>query len=255
MRLRDRIAIITGGASGQGRAASILFAREGARVVVADINQAGAEETADLVRTSGGEAIAVRADVASHADVEAMVALAIERFGAVHVLYNNAATGEGPDTVGGDILGFTEADWDRVVDVSLKSVFLGCRAALPHMRRVGGGSIINIASINALVGVANADHYTAAKGGVVSLTRVLAVRYARHGIRVNCICPGAVDTPMIAPALATEQGRAYIRRWVPLGRPARPEEIALVGLFLASDEASYVTGAILPVDGGVTARA
>jgi len=255
VQLKDRVAIVTGGASGQGRAASVMFAQAGAKVVVADVDADGGQHTVQMVREAGGEAVFAPADVSRAKDVEGMIEAGLDNWGRLDILYNNAATGRGPDTWGGDVTSFTEADWDFVVDVSLKSVFLGCRAAIPVMQRQGGGSIVNISSINALVGVANADHYTAAKGGVVSLTRVLAVRYAADNIRVNCICPGAVDTPMIAPVLATEEGRKYVERWVPLKRAARPEEVAAVGLFLASDAASYVTGAIIPVDGGVTARA
>ena len=256
LRLEGKVAVITGAASGQGQAAARLFAAEGAKVVVADVNAEGAEKTVEGIRASGGKAVPVQADVSREADVEAMIRRAVDEFGRLDVLFNNAGVGySAADRMTmASVVETPEEDWDAVLAINLKGVAMSCKHAIPVMERQGGGAIVNNASINALVGLSGADAYTAAKGGVVALTRVLAVDWGPKNIRVNCICPGGVDTPMIAPALADEQVSNFLRESTPLGRLARPEEPARVALFLASDESSYLNGAIIPVDGGWTAR-
>jgi meso-butanediol dehydrogenase / (S,S)-butanediol dehydrogenase / diacetyl reductase len=255
-RFEGKVALITGAASGQGRAAALLFAEEGARVVVSDVNGDGAEEVAGEIKSSGGEAVAVATDVSREVEVKAMIEAAIEAFGRLDVLFNNAGVGYSAADrfTMASVVETPEEDWDAVLAINLKGVAMGCKHAIPVMERQGGGAIVNNASINALVGLSGADAYTAAKGGVVSLTRVLAVDWGPKGIRVNCMCPGGVDTPMIAPAIADETVLGFMRESTPLGRLARPEETARVALFLASEEASYLNGAVFPVDGGWTAR-
>jgi NAD(P)-dependent dehydrogenase (short-subunit alcohol dehydrogenase family) len=255
-RFEGKVALITGAASGQGRAAALLFAEEGARVVVSDVNGDGAEEVAGEIKSSGGEAVAVATDVSREVEVKAMIEAAIEAFGRLDILFNNAGVGYSAADrfTMASVVETPEEDWDAVLAINLKGVAMGCKHAIPVMERQGGGAIVNNASINALVGLSGADAYTAAKGGVVSLTRVLAVDWGPKGIRVNCMCPGGVDTPMIAPAIADEAVLGFMRESTPLGRLARPEETARVALFLASEEASYLNGAVFPVDGGWTAR-
>jgi meso-butanediol dehydrogenase / (S,S)-butanediol dehydrogenase / diacetyl reductase len=255
-RFEGKVALITGAASGQGRAAALLFAEEGARVVVSDVNGDGAEEVAGEIKSSGGEAVAVATDVSREVEVKAMIEATIEAFGRLDVLFNNAGVGYSAADrfTMASVVETPEEDWDAVLAINLKGVAMGCKHAIPVMERQGGGAIVNNASINALVGLSGADAYTAAKGGVVSLTRVLAVDWGTKGIRVNCMCPGGVDTPMIAPAIADEAVLGFMRESTPLGRLARPEETARVALFLASEEASYLNGAVFPLDGGWTAR-
>jgi NAD(P)-dependent dehydrogenase (short-subunit alcohol dehydrogenase family) len=255
MRLNDKVAAITGAAGGQGQAAARLFAQEGARLVVTDIDKEGAEKTAEQIRDAGGEAI-VRTDVSREEEVAEMIRVTVDEFGTLDVLLNNAGVGySATDRLTmASVVDTPEEDWDSILAINLKSVAMGCKHAIPVMVENGGGDIVNNASINALVGLSGADAYTAAKGGIVALTRVLAVDWGPSGVRVNCICPGGVETPMIAPVLEDEQVLGLMRESTPLGRLARPEETAQVALFLASDEASYVNGAIVPVDGGWTAR-
>jgi meso-butanediol dehydrogenase / (S,S)-butanediol dehydrogenase / diacetyl reductase len=256
MQLANKVAVITGGASGQGQAACRLFAQAGARVVVADWNGTGAEQTAEEIRAAGGEAVAVPADISREADVEAMIQKALDQFGRLDILFNNAGVGYSSSDrfKMANVVETPEHAWDAILAINLKGAAMACKHAIPAMAAQGGGAIINNASINGLVGLPGADAYTAAKGGVVALTRILAVDWGPRGIRVNCICPGAIDTPMIAPALADQQVVEYFVTNCPLGRLGRPDEIAQVALFLASDAASYVNGAIIPVDGGWTAR-
>ncbi len=256
MRLSGKVAVITGAAGGQGQAAARLFAEEGARLVVTDIDEEGAEKTAEEIRDAGGEAIALRTDVSREKDVAEMIRAAVDEFGTLDVLFNNAGVGySAADRLTmASVVDTPEEDWDAILAINLKSVAMGCKHAIPVMVENGGGAIVSNASINALVGLSGADAYTAAKGGIVALTRVLAVDWGPSGVRVNCICPGGVETPMIAPVLEDEQVLGFMRESTPLGRLARPEETARVALFLASDEASYVNGAIVPVDGGWTAR-
>ncbi len=250
-RLEGKVALITGAGMGIGREAAVLFAAEGARVVVADIDARAAKETVVAVEGAGGEALPAVGDVAVEADVGRMIAEGVRRFGALHVLYNNAGVlWKDRDR---SVLETDGQWWDRVMAVNLKSVFWVTKHGIPHLRAAGGGAIVNMGSVSALVGFTRAqDAYTAAKGGLISLTKSLAIQFARDGIRCNIIHPGIVDTPLQAPYL-TDAIRKEFETGIPLGRIARPREIASVALFLASDESSFMTGAELVVDGGFTA--
>jgi len=249
MRLTGKVALITGAGSGMGRAASLLFAREGAKVAAIDVNEEAARHTADMIKREGGSAIAIRADVSRAADAEAMVSTAERELGGPHVLYNNA----GIEGESGFLAQLSEDAFDRVIAINLRGVWLGMKAALPRMIKLGGGSIINTASIAGLVAVKGAAAYCASKAGVIALTRVGALEYGRYNIRVNAICPGAVDTPMVQriSGAGGMDPRATSRISV-LGRIAQPEEIARMALFLASDECTFATGVPFIVDGGWT---
>jgi NAD(P)-dependent dehydrogenase (short-subunit alcohol dehydrogenase family) len=249
-RLGEKVALITGAASGIGRESALLFAREGAKVVVADLDAKAGEAVAEEVGKAGGEAIAVGCDVARAADVEAAVAAAERRFGALHVVFNNAGIFPADD---GSPVDTPESTFDRVMAVNVKGVFFGCKYAIPALLRAGGGSIVNTASFVAVMGAATSQvAYTASKGAVLAMTREIAVEYARKNIRANSLCPGPVNTPLLAELLAKPEARA--RRFVhlPMGRLAEAPEIAKAALFLASDESSYVNGATFLVDGGIT---
>ena len=251
-RLEGKVAVITGAASGIGRASARRFAREGAAVVVADLDAAAGEETAAGIRQDGGEAAFVRVDVAESADVDRMIRTTVETFGRVDVLFNNAGVNF-PATV----VDITGEAWQRSLDVNLKGVMLGCRYAIPEMLKTGGGSIINTASMLGLVASPRQAPYAAAKGAVVMLTRQVAIDYAAQNIRVNCLCPSEVNTEMNRRFIEqSPDPRAELRRVlsrIPMDRMAEPEEVASAALFLASDDASYITGVALPVDGGLTA--
>jgi NAD(P)-dependent dehydrogenase (short-subunit alcohol dehydrogenase family) len=250
-RLDGKVAVITGAGSGIGRVAASLFAAEGAQVVVGDVVGNQAEAAVAEIESAGGIATAVTVDVSDEDQVGAMIDRAVRAYGGVHVLFNNA--GIFPDDDGG-ILDTPPETWQRVMEVNLKGVWLGCRAAVPAMLDSGGGSIVNVASFVALVGAATAQMaYTASKGGVLAMTRELAVEYARRGIRANSICPGPIETPLLAELLADPERRQRRLVHIPIGRFGRPEEIAKAALFLASDDASFVTGSALVVDGGITA--
>jgi NAD(P)-dependent dehydrogenase (short-subunit alcohol dehydrogenase family) len=243
--------LITGGASGIGREAVQLFAAEGAAVVVADLDEVGGAETVAAVAAAGGRAEFVAADVARAADVEAAVAFAERRFGALQVLFNNAGIFPADDA---SPVETPEATWDRVMDVNLKSVFLGCKYGIPALERAGGGSIINTASFVAVMGAATSQiAYTASKGGVLAMTREIAVEYARRGIRANALCPGPVNTPLLEELLADPAARARRMVHVPMGRLAEAHEIARAALFLASDDSAYVNGTTFLVDGAISA--
>jgi NAD(P)-dependent dehydrogenase (short-subunit alcohol dehydrogenase family) len=249
-RLDGKVALITGGASGMGRVASELFAAEGARVVVVDLTESGEQVAADI-RAAGHEAAFVAANVADANDCAAMVDFAMRTFGGLHVLYNNA--GIFPDDDGGT-LETPEATWDRVMQVNLKGVWLGCRAGIPALLESGGGSIINVASFVAIVGAATAQiAYTSSKGGVLAMTREMAVEYGRSGIRANSLCPGPIETPLLAELMSDPQRRARRLVHIPMGRLGQASELAKAALFLASDDSSFMTGAALVVDGGITA--
>jgi len=250
-RLKGKVAFITGAGAGMGREASVLFAEEGARVVVADIDGKAAAGTVVLVDKAGGQGLAVTGDVAVEADVLRMIGQGIERFGALHVLYNNAGVlWKDRDR---SVLETDEKWWDRVMAINLKSVFWVTKHGIPHLRTAGGGSIVMMGSVSALAGFTRAqDAYTAAKGGLISLTKSLAIQFAKDNIRCNVIHPGIVDTPLQAPYL-TDAIRKEFETGIPLGRIARPREIANVALFLASDESSFMTGSEVIVDGGYTA--
>jgi NAD(P)-dependent dehydrogenase (short-subunit alcohol dehydrogenase family) len=250
-RLAGRTALITGAGSGIGRETALLFAGEGANVVAADRDGAAARACATEITGSGGRAHAVTMDVARATEVEAAVAEAERAFGALHVLFNNAGIFPDEDGLPVDT---PEAVWERVIDVNLKGVFLGCKYGIPALLRAGGGSIINTASFVAVVGAATAQiAYTASKGGVLAMTREIAVAYAKQGIRANALCPGPVDTPLLQQLLADPAARARRLVHVPMGRLAKASEIARAVLFLASDESSYVNGSTFLVDGGITA--
>ena len=250
-RLDGKVALITGAGSGMGRAAAELFAREGARVVCTDVVEEAGVGAVDAVRRAGSEAVFVRADVAQWDDCEGMVRAAVESFGGLHILYNNAGIFPGDD---GGVLDTPADTWDRVMEVNLKGVWLGCRAGIPAMLASGGGAIVNVASFVALMGAATAQiAYTASKGGVLSMTREIAVEYARQGIRANALCPGPIQTPLLEELLSDPERRARRMVHIPMGRLGRAEELAKAALFLASDDASFMTGAALVVDGGITA--
>ena len=250
-RLNGKVALITGAGMGMGREASVLFAEEGARVIVADIDAAAAAETVARIERGGGQALATVGDVAIEADVRRMIEEGVGRFGALHVLYNNAGVlWKDRDR---SVLETDERWWDRVMAINLKSVFWVTKHGIPHLRAAGGGSIVMMGSVSALAGFTRAqDAYTAAKGALISLTKSLAIQFAKDRIRCNVIHPGIVDTPLQAPYL-TDAIRKEFETGIPLGRIAQPREIANVALFLASDESSYMTGAELVADGGFTA--
>jgi NAD(P)-dependent dehydrogenase (short-subunit alcohol dehydrogenase family) len=250
--LRGKVAIITGGASGMGRAASILFAKAGANVVLADLNVAGGEEVAQLASESGNKAIFQRTDVSEEADVAALVARATKTFGRLDVMFNNAGIGGAV----GPLEEITVENWDRTQAVCLRGVFLGIKHAVAPMRAVGGGSIISTASIAGIDGYPNLHAYCAAKAGVVNLTRSAAIEFARDKIRVNCIAPGGISTPIVY-GLGENKAAvdAMLAKGQPYPRAGQPEDIAQAALFLASDAAQFITGHTLVVDGGATAGA
>jgi NAD(P)-dependent dehydrogenase (short-subunit alcohol dehydrogenase family) len=251
MRLEGKVALITGAGSGIGRESALLFAREGAKVVVADVNDAAGEAVVVELKAAGGEAVYVHADVSKAADAEAMVRAAEESFGKLHVLFNNAGIMHSADD---NAITTEEAVWDLTMNINLKGVFLGCKYGIPALRRAGGGSIINVASFVALMGAATPQlAYTASKGGVLSMTRELAVIHARENIRVNAICPGPLRTELLMKFLDTEAKKQRRLVHIPIGRFGEAVEIAKSALFLASDESSFTTGATFTVDGGITA--
>jgi NAD(P)-dependent dehydrogenase (short-subunit alcohol dehydrogenase family) len=254
MRLKNKVAIITGAGGGQGRAAALLFAKEGAKIVASDWNTQSGEETAAQVKAAGGEAIHVGADVSVLPQVCRIIDGTLESYGRIDVLYNNAGVGFSSTLSMRDILKTSEEDWDRVLAINLKSVFLTCKCAIPEMLKTGGGSIINTSSVAALIGGEDAHAYTAAKGGMISLSRALAVEFGPKNIRVNCICPGVIDTPMVESVIAPLKNSNRPLRFSPIQRLGTAEDIAYCALYLAADESSFVTGAVFVIDGGVTAR-
>ena len=251
MRLEGKVALITGAASGIGKVAAALFASEGAKVALSDVADDAGASTVTEIEGGGGEALYVHADVSKPAEAKAMVDRTVERFGRLDVLYNNAGVFPADDA---SVIDTPERVWDLTIDINLKGVFLGCQYGIPAMLETGGGSIINVASFVALMGAAVPQiAYTASKGGVLAMTREIAVEFARKGIRANALCPGPIETPLLAELLADPQRRDRRLVHIPIGRFGRAEEIAKAALFLASDDSSLMTGAALVVDGGITA--
>lgn len=251
-RLAGKVAVITGAASGMGEATAKLFAAEGASVLIADVQDAKGEATAQAIVAGGGKAAYIHADVSTGEDVQAMFRRAAELWGGIDVVYNNAGVGfnEGPI---GDV---AEEDFDRIIAIDLKGVWLGMKHCLPYLLERGGGSIISTASIAGILGFPGLGSYCAAKGGVIQLTKVLAIEYADRNIRANCICPGGIATPLVLdnPRLGATVPREVqlegMARMQPIPRPGQPQDIANAALWLASDESSYVTGQAIVVDGG-----
>jgi NAD(P)-dependent dehydrogenase (short-subunit alcohol dehydrogenase family) len=251
MRLSNKVALITGAGSGIGRESALLFAKEGAKVVVVDLNEKAGAETVSLIQSVSGAASFFHADVSKAVDVAAMIEFAEKTHGKLNLLFNNAGIFPDKD---GSVIDTEEDVWDLVMNVNLKSVFLGCKYGIPALLRAGGGSIINTASFGALIGAATSQSaYTASKGGVLSMTREMAVEFARKNIRVNALCPGPVQTPLLAELLADPARRQRRLVHIPMGRFAEARDVAHAALFLASDESAYVNGATFTVDGGITA--
>ena len=250
MRLRDKVCIVTGGGSGIGRATCLLFAREGALLVVADKSLSGAEVVAE---EAGPAALAIETNVSDSQSVQALVRRTVEHFGRLDVLVNNAGYG-----ITGSVVETDESAWDRLMAVNLTGVFYGCKYAIPVMQRQGSGVIVNTASITAIVGIRDRAAYCASKGGVAALTKAMALDHATDGIRVNCIAPGTVDSPYYQEMLAKSDDPVGLRRSLAgrqaMGRCGAPEEIANGMLFLACDDSSFATGSVLTVDGGMTAQ-
>jgi len=247
--LPDKVALITGAASGQGRAAARLFGAHGARVVVADINDEGAAETVRMMEESGSEAVAVHADVSERADVDTMVAAAMDRYGRLDVLYNNAAV-----QMSGRLVDCSEEDWDHTIATNLSAIFWACRAALPALLDGEGGSVINTASTLGLIGSEGYAAYGAAKAGLVLLTKQIAVEYG-PSVRANVIAPGSIDTPRFRKVLDSTPGAEEfvesLKKNIPVRRLGTADDVARIALFLASDLSSYVSGAVIPADGGL----
>lgn len=250
MRLENKVALITGAGSGLGREAAKLFAKEGARLVLNDISAELVEETAQMVTAAGGDAIAVAGSVASEADVEKTIKAGVDRFGKVDTLYNNAGIMPDEDV---SVLTMEPDVWRRVLDVNTQGVALCCKYGIPEIIKAGGGAVVNVASFVALVGCSvPQDAYTASKGAVIALTQSLAVQFGPKGVRSNAICPGPIITPLMETLFATEAAKMLRLNRIPMGRFGQPPDVAYAALFLASDEASWINGASLVVDGGIT---
>jgi NAD(P)-dependent dehydrogenase (short-subunit alcohol dehydrogenase family) len=252
MKLEQRVAVITGAGSGIGRAMALLFAREGARILAADINGDTAEETASQIVRSGGTAQSLSVDVIQPEQVQGMIDGAVSAYGRIDILCNNAGIGSTTNVVECE-----PDEWDRVMTVNVKSVYLGCKYAIPCMLKQGGGVIINTASVAGMVGILKRASYCASKGAVIALTRQVAIEYVKQGIRVNCLCPGTVDSPWVERLLAQSDdpvaARQVLEARQPMGRLGTPEEVAAAALYLASDDAAFITGTGLVLDGGWTA--
>jgi NAD(P)-dependent dehydrogenase (short-subunit alcohol dehydrogenase family) len=257
MRLENKVALITGAGTGIGRATALLFAQEGAKVIAQDVNADAAQETMQLIKKAAGEAVSIGGDVASSADAEAMVKKTVDTYGRLDVLFNNAGIWRG-----GTLLDISEDDWDRTMDVNVKGIYLVSKYAVQQMMRQEGGSIINAAAVGALRGSPMSAAYNASKGAVLLLTKCMALDFGRYGIRVNCICPGVIDTQMADQLLTyrslgdDDRKQALLETYEErhtVGRFGQPGEVATVVLFLASDESSFVSGAAWPVDGGLSA--
>ncbi|MFH1832938.1 MAG: glucose 1-dehydrogenase [Candidatus Levyibacteriota bacterium] len=249
MRLQNKVAIVTGGGSGIGRGIAILFAKEGAKVVVCGRRPEALEETVNLIKQNGGEAVLIVCDVSNAEQVNALVSQTVQQFGRLDILVNNAGV-----YIARDALSATEEEWNTTMSIDLKGVWLCSKAAIPQMINGGGGKIVNIASIAGLVGFAGSAFYCAAKGAVVNLTREMALDYALKHINVNAIAPGIIDTDMTKPFLQDEQAKKSFLDQTPVGRVGTPEDIAFAAVYLASNESDFVTGHTLVVDGGWTAK-
>jgi len=253
MKLKDKVAIVTGAGEGIGKGIATVFFREGAKVVVTDLDEEAGKKTAEEIRRFGGDAFFVKCDVSNEEQVKAMIRATIDRYGRINVLVNNAGIG-----VYKTVVDTTSEEWDRCLAVNLKGVFLCSKYTIPHIRAAGGGAIVNIASVHAYQNVGGTAPYAASKGGVVALTRVMAIDHGRDKIRVNAICPGWIDTPLteriFAGAVDPVKAKQEVERRQILGRLGTPEDIGQAAAFLASDEASYITGASLMVDSGMTAQ-
>ncbi len=251
MQLRDKVAVITGAGAGIGRACCLLFAAEGAKVVAVDLEPATLSSVVEDVRRIGGPILAIQADVSRAADVERVVSAASERFATIHILFNNAGI-----VPHGKVHETTEGDWDRTMAVNVKSMYLMSHAVVPIFLKHGGGVILNTSSATALRSVVDRAAYSASKGAVLALTKSMAIDYVRDGIRVNCICPGTIDTPSLHQRLAAfadpEEARKQFVARQPMGRLGTAEEVAKAALFLVSDDAGFVTGSTFSIDGGFT---
>ncbi len=253
-KLEGKVAVMTGAAMGIGRASAVLLAREGAKVVVADIDNKNGKETVRLIEEAGGEAFFAKTDVSRPEDVEAAVDAAVDAYGGLDVLHNNVGI-----ALGASVVDTTEELWGRVLDVNLGGVYRGCKYAIPHMIRDGGGTIINSASVQGLRGFKGWAAYAASKGGIIALTKQVALEYAPQGIRANCIAPGTILTPMNAQVFEEAEDPESLKetwnRMHPVGRFGQPEEVAETVLFLAAESSSFITGQCLIVDGGLTIKA
>lgn len=251
MRLEGKVAVITGGSDGIGKAIALTFVREGAKVVIASRDEEKGSRAVKELKAVG-EASYLKVDVSDSQQVRRIVQETVQRYGSIDILVNNAAL-----CPPGDVVTTTEATWDEVIGVNLKGVFLCSKYTVPHMQKKGGGAIVNIGSINSLMAMENEAAYDASKGGVLMLTKAMALDFARSNIRVNCICPGAIETPMLTASLNTAKdpkaARAALIQKHPLRRTGKPEEIAQTALFLAANDSSFITGATIPVDGGILA--
>jgi len=251
MRLKNKVALITGASSGIGRATAILFAQEGAQVVLVDVNDEGGRETLAMIEAANNEAVYIHADVSKAADCEQMIAFAEKTYGKLNILFNNAGIMHSGD---GNAMSTEERVWDLTMNINVKGVFLGCKYGIPALQRAGGGSVINTASFVALLGAATPQiAYTASKGAVLSMTRELAVIHARENIRVNALCPGPLRTKLLMDFLDTEAKKQRRLVHVPMGRFGEATEMAKAVLYLASDDSSYTTGTEFMVDGGIKA--
>jgi len=249
--IQDSVAIVTGASSGIGRAAARRFAEEGARVVAADVDADGGSETAEAIRDAGGEATFVETDVSDRADVEAMVETAVDRYGGLDFAFNNAGIEGRNDS----LVDQTDDNWERVIDINLKGIFLGLQAEIPAMLDDGGGVIVNTSSIAGVVGFQGVSPYVASKHGVIGLTKTAALEYGREGVRVNAISPGVIETPMVERAAAANPEMIEaVSEATPMGRVGNPEEIGDAAVWLCSDDASFVTGETLVIDGGYVSQ-